>query len=350
MEFGQSVDFLEDNNSENTNQDIKDIILKYLRHWKWFILSVVITLTFAFYKLNFIRPQYKANLTIKIKDQNSNDNSTLSVFQDLGVVSGSNNKIEDEIEILKSRGLLGEVVKSLKLNVKIFTNKNEISKFLDDKLSFNTQFYENEKYKNTPLKINFFISDSALYKTNAAFIISINSPNNFTYIDSDKSIEKKYAFGEKMSTNFGELIIIPNTDLKRSNLIGTNVLIKISSIKNLAKLYSNRLQIEQKSDFSSILSLSIRDGVRQRSEDFLSELVKKYNERAIFLKEQLSKSTSDFVTQRLEKISNELSDVDLKTETLKTRYGLSDAGSSTSLNMQSGQELEKQIVSENTEL
>jgi capsular exopolysaccharide synthesis family protein len=350
MEFGQSVDILEDNNSENSNQDIKDIILKYLRHWKWFILSLVITLAFAFYKLNFIRPQYKANITIKIKDQNSSDNSTLSVFQDLGVVNGSNNKIEDEIEILKSRGLLGEVVKSLKLNVKIFTNKNVISKFLDDNLSFNTQFYENEKYKNTPLKINFFISDSALYKTNAEFIISINSPNSFTYIDSDKSIEKKYAFGEKMSTGFGELIIIPNTDLQKSNLIGTNVLIKIFSIKNLAKSYSNRLQIEPKSDFSNILSLSIRDAVRQRSEDFLSELVKKYNERAIFLKEQLSKSTSDFVTQRLEKISNELSDVDLKTESLKTRYGLSDAGSSTGLNMQSGQELEKQIVSKNTEL
>ena len=350
MEFGQSVDLLENNDSENSNQDIKDIILKYLRQWEWFILSIIIALAFAFYQLNFIRPQYKAEATIKIKDENSSDNSTLSVFQDLGVVNGSNDNIEDEIEILKSRGLLGEVVKSLKLNVKIFTNKNEISKFLDDNLGLNTQFYENEKYKNKPLKINFFISDSALYKTNAEFIISINSQNSFTYIDNDKSIEKKYDFGEKINTDFGDLIITPNTDLKRGNFIGTNVMIKISSIKYLAKSYANRLQIEPKSDFSSILSLSIKDGVRQRSEDFLNELVIKYNERAIFLKEQLSKSTSDFVTQRLEIISNELSDVDLRTESLKTRYRLSDAASSTGLNMQSGQELETQIVGENTQL
>ena len=45
MEFGQSVDLLENNDSENSNEDLKDIILKYLRHWKWFIFSLISNLT-----------------------------------------------------------------------------------------------------------------------------------------------------------------------------------------------------------------------------------------------------------------------------------------------------------------
>ena len=43
--------------------------------------------------------------------------------------------------------------------------------------------------------------------------------------------------------------------------------------------------------------------LNKESEDFLNELLDKYNERAISLKDQLSKSTSDFVTKRLEIIS-----------------------------------------------
>ena len=42
--------------------------------------------------------------------------------------------IEDEIEILKSKTLISEVIKSLKLNVQFIHNKNKLSAFLDDNL------------------------------------------------------------------------------------------------------------------------------------------------------------------------------------------------------------------------
>ena len=340
----------EDGVLDDSNVNIVDLIYKYLKYWKWFVLSIILSSAFILYKLNFIRPQYRATSTIKIKDEKSGDNSTLSVFQDLSIMNRSNQKIDDEIEILKSKGLLSEVVKSLKLNVQLYSNKNKISEFLDDNLGFDTEFYENEKYKNIPLKINFLISDSALYKTNAQFLIFVNSENNFTYIDKKRDIYKKYEFGDKIGTHFGDIIVIPNTDLKSNNFVGTNILVKITSVKNLANSYSGKLDIEPKSDFSSILSLTVKDGVRQRASDFLNELVKKYNERAIKLKEELSKSTSDFVTNRLEIISEELSNVDLTAESLKTKYRLSDAASNTGLNMQTGQEIERQILQTETEL
>ena len=351
MEFtNKRTDFQEEDIYDNSNINIKDVIDNYLSYWKWFILSVIISLAVTFYILNFIRPQYKASATIKIKDDQGGDNSTLSVFEDLGVMGGSNAKIEDEIEILKSTTLISEVIKSLKLNVQLYTNKNRISEFLDDNLGLETEFYENEKYRNIPIKINFFIADTTLFNTVASFIIHVNSVENFTCIDLDTKNEKKYSFGETVSLGFGEFIIIPNTDLVGNNFIGTNILVSINSIYNLASSYANRIEIEPKSEHSSILSMTLKDAVKERAEDFLNELVDKYNERAIYLKEQLSKNTSSFVTKRLEIISNELSTVDLTAETLKTRYGLSDVASETGLNMQSGQEIEQQIVQANTQL
>jgi len=350
MDYNQKITLLEEDNSESGNVNIKSLLEKYLGFWKWFVVTIIICSAISLYKLNFVRPQYVAQATIKMKSEKSGDQTTLSAFKDLNVVSGGNQKIEDEIEILKSKGLISEVVKSLNLNVRFLTNKNVISSFLDDKIGLNTDFYETDKYTNPPLKINFFVHDSIIYKSTAKFIISINSDNSFTYSDIKNEVVKKHNFGEKVNTHYGNIIITPTVNLKEKKLIGSDILVHISSVKNLTRSYATRLVIEPKSNFSSVLSLSIKDGVQKRAEDFLNELIKKYNQRAISFKEELSKNTSDFVTQRLEIISDELSDVDLRTETLKTRYRLSDAASSTGMNMQSGQELEKQIVNENTQL
>ena len=49
----------------------------------------------------------------------------LSAFQDLGIIAPANQNVEDEIEILISKDLISEVIKSLKLNIQFFTDKNK---------------------------------------------------------------------------------------------------------------------------------------------------------------------------------------------------------------------------------
>ena len=349
MDFGAKGE----NNSydfDDGGLNIKELIANYLKYWIWFVLSVVIVFAYSLYKLNFTRPQYRAIATIKIKDEEQGDKSKLSAFQDLSVLGGSNDNIEDQIEIIKSKSLIAEVIKSLRFNVQFYTRKNKLSQFIDDKLGGETEYYEVENYLNPPFNINFLVSDSILHNTGKTFKIYVNSDNKFTYIDDYFNISQAYAFGEKVSTSFGDIIITPNVDLKENLLIGSYVLVNISPIRSLARNYSNGLQIEPISDFSSVLTLSIDDAVIRKAEDFLNQLVKKYNERAINYKEELTKSTSDFVTKRLEIISNDLTDVDLTAESLKTRYRVSDAASEIGFNIQSGQEIEKQIVQANAQL
>ena len=350
MEINQKINHLQDDSSES-NLDFRELVEKYFKHWKWFILSIIICLFLAFLNLNFQTFQYKATSSIKIKDEKGGDKGALSAFQDLGVMMGSSNdNIEDEIEILKSKGLISEVIKSLNLNIQFFTNKNYISDLLDSSLGMNTEFYETENYSNPPLKINFLINDSILYNTSALFVITINSENEYTYYNIEKSINKKQSFGEKITTDFGDIIITPNVDLKNDKLIGSKVLVNINSVRYLVHNYIDKIEINALSDFSHILNLSITSGVKKKAEDFLNELVRRYNGRSIRLKEELTRSTSDFVTKRLEIISDELSTVDLTAETLKTRYGLSDAASNAGLNMESGQLVENQIVQTTTQL
>lgn len=330
--------------------DIKSILEKYLRHWKWFALSIFICLLLAFLKLNFSRKQYEASATIKIKDEKAGDKNALSSFKDLGFMNNTKENIEDEIEIFKSKNLISKTVKSLNLNISFFTQKNYLSSLLDDNLGFNSNFYEIDNYKNNPLKINFNASDSIVDKLSTRFLIVPSSETRYTYTDLETSQKKTADFGKKLRTEFGEITVLPNTNLKKLGLIGKDILVSVNSIKNLTNAYQKSLLVEPKSDFSNILTLTIQDGNTRRGEDFLNELINQYNKRAIKLKIELSKNTSDFVSERLGIISKELSNVDLTAENIKTQFRMSDAASDAGLNMQADQEIENQIVAVRTDL
>ena len=349
-------------NFTSNSIDIREIIETYWKYWKWFLVSAIISLLFAYLYLNFQRKSYEATSTIKIKSDNTGDQSTLSAFQDLGVLPNSNQNTEDEMEILLSKDLIREAVKSLKFNIQFFHNKNKISNFFDDNLGLNTNFYENEIYSDFPLDISFFAPDSTIEKSSRSMLINITSLNKYSLREIKKNKEdvnykvnydtyKSHNFGEKIKSSIGDLIITPNVkSIERNKLIGQTILVNIAPLDDLTLSYSKRLQIEPKADYSSVLSLKIVDGNKGKAEDFLTELVNKYNEQAIKVKEELTKSTSDFVNRRLEIITEELANVDLTAESIKTRYRLSDVASETGLNMQSGRDLENQIVRTNTQI
>jgi len=107
---------------ENDTINIRTEIEKYLRHWKWFFLGIIISLGVAFLYLRYSTPQYSASASIMIKDnQKSGISAELAAFEDLGIIGGgSANNPENEIEILKSRKIIGNVVDSLHLGVSYF--------------------------------------------------------------------------------------------------------------------------------------------------------------------------------------------------------------------------------------
>ncbi|PIE49270.1 MAG: tyrosine protein kinase [Flavobacteriales bacterium] len=348
MEFDKNLLGKEEENESNL--DFKEQIEKYLRYWKWFALALLITFIYTFFSLNFTRSSYTAESTVKIKDEKNGERSTLSAFQDLGIMPNAKDNIEDEIEILKSKYLISESIKDLGLNIAQYTDKNGISFFLDHNLGFSTEFYEKENYEHPPLKLNFFMPDSAVYNLSTQFLIQINSPTQFVYEDIETGVTKTNDFGKKMTTNFGELIILPNIDLKKNDLIGKKVMVSLSPVSDMALNYQEDLTIEPKAEFSSVLSLSVTSSQRKKAADFLNALVENYNERAINMKRELSESTSNFVTERLQIISDELSQADEQAEDVKSKFGASDFASSAGINYQAGREIEKQITQTGTQL
>ena len=97
--------FIENQLQDSDTLNIRAELEKYLVHWRWFLLGVILSLSIAFIYLRYSTPLYVASTSIMIKDnQKSGISKELEAFKDMGIVGGgSTNNTDNEIEILKSR-------------------------------------------------------------------------------------------------------------------------------------------------------------------------------------------------------------------------------------------------------
>lgn len=98
--------------------DIKQVLERYLRHWKWFALSIFTFLVMVFIYLKVTIPVYNTSAKLLVEDKKSGGGSgELAVFSDLGLFSNTSS-LANEVEILKSRTLIERVVDDLDLQRK----------------------------------------------------------------------------------------------------------------------------------------------------------------------------------------------------------------------------------------
>ncbi|MBQ4819539.1 polysaccharide biosynthesis tyrosine autokinase [Aquimarina sp. MMG016] len=286
--------------------DIREMVLKYLKKWYWFALCITVFGTLAFLKIRYTIPEYNVSGTILISQEESISESELAAFKDLGLLNESNNKIENEIQIIRSRTLITNVVNNLKLNVRYFTKG---------------RILEVENYPKSWVEINFLSPDSVVHNKSKVFRVLINSGTSFSLVDEEGNKQSDHSFGKTFTTSVGDVVITPSVEDIEANT-GKIVNIKISPVKNVAQHYRNKLSVATIGKGSSIVRLSLNDPVKEKAKDIINNLVEEYNKSTIENKKQTSARTAGFINERLDLISGDLSEVDDEAAGYKSKFGL----------------------------
>lgn len=113
---------LYDNNMNELDEEkvnYQELLFKYIIHWPWFVASVLACLISAWVYLHFQTPVYQVSASIMIKDdkKNSGGNNTDLESLGLGGVITSTQSIDNEIEVIRSKTILKEVVNDLELYI-----------------------------------------------------------------------------------------------------------------------------------------------------------------------------------------------------------------------------------------
>ncbi|WP_179353571.1 GumC family protein [Winogradskyella vidalii] len=320
---------------ETKPNQVRQSVDLFFSYWKTILFCVIIALFLGYTYLRYATYEYNASATIKIRDEKqSNKLPSIEEISSDGLFSNGTDKIKDEIETLRSRTLIENVIKQLNLNVRYFTEGSII---------------EREIYTNPPVKINFFASDSIIHKVDTTLYIKVKSATEFlafekkgkSLIDRDEQEGVAYKFGARIKTGFGDMVLTPNID-KHAPKIGSNLKISITSISKLINGYQRRINVMTDKG-SSVLKLSLNESNSHRAVDFLNQVIKEYNNDVLRDKEAVVKATSDFINNRLQQVSVELEQVDYTAETAQKNNNLTALGSQADLNLQSGQQLQTQI-------
>ena len=273
---------------------ISQLWFKYFPYWPLFIIFLILSIVGAKYKLRHATPLYQATATILIKDEKKglDDNKLIQEMNQLS----SKKIIENEIEVLKSRELMDEVVKNLHLYARIYEKKE--SKYVP-------------AYTTSPVTIQAMSPDSI---TGA----------NEVYFNYDKAKgqviigNKAFPVNEWVNTSYGILKFIFRPVAGSST---EPMYFSISRPKYVSPSFLGGLSISSASKQSSVINLKILDEVQHRSADVLNGLIAAYNNAAIKDKNKLATTTLKFVDERLDIVGKDLTDIETKLQKYKSDRG-----------------------------
>ena len=308
-------------------KDIKDILTGYLKYWYWFVLSVFCFIVLAYLYNRYATPKYEVKAKIQILEEKG-ASPELSVFKDLDFLGGKQSEVEDEIEVLNSRSNFIEVVKRLKFNLSYIHLGN---------------IKNSELYSKVPITLSFLAPDSVLFNAKQSFFLELTSKDNFKLKIDEELPAKKHAFGTKINTPVGDLIITPNPD-HFNQFVGEEILIVVNPIAEVAQDIKEMVKISNIEEYSKIINLNAEHAVPQKATDILDALVAVYNQNAIADKKEIADRTFTFINDRIADIYSNLSNVDETAQEFKTTRGLADIQSQANINLNVGaanqQELE----------
>lgn len=317
--------------------EIRQTVDLFLSHWKILLFCIIVALFLGYTHLRYATYEYNASATIKIRDEKQSTKlPSLSELSNEGLFSDGTNKIKDEIEIMQSRTLIENVVKELNLNIRYFAEGS---------------IKESELYKNPPVKLSFFASDSVIHRVDTTLYIKVKSPTEFlafesegkSLIDRDDQKAKSYLFGSRIKTGFGDMVLTPNIG-NHAPKVGSNLRISISSISSVVNSFQKKIKVSTESG-SSVIKLDLNTTDSFKAVDILNQVIAEYNRDVLLDKEAVVKATSDFINNRLEKVSEELEQVDYTAEESQKRNNLMALGAQADLNLQSEKQLQQQISS-----
>ncbi|MCE9018168.1 GumC family protein [Bacteroides thetaiotaomicron] len=336
--------------AEDKEIDIQELLFKYLIHWPWFVGAVIVCLIAAYVYLYVATPVYNISATVLIKDDKKGGSSNnVAGLDELGL-SGlitSSQSIDNEIEVLRSKTLVKEVVNYLNLYVT----------YQDD-----DQIPSKELYKTSPVQVSMIPQEAENLKKNIV-IEMVVQPQGSLDVNvkmEDKEIQKHF---EKLPailpTDQGTLSFFQATDSissKKNEEVSSpvqdmrHITATISQPMNVARGYCENLSIEPTSKTTSVVTLSLKNSSLQRGQDFINQLLEMYNRNTNNDKNEIAQKTAEFIDERIGIISKELGSTEADLETFKRDAGITDLSSDAQIALTGNAEYEKKQVENRTQI
>ena len=273
---------------------IQDMLMLCLRHWPWFIFSMIVFMGATTLYLKSVPREYTRTMSIRV-NTSGGKSQEMQAFEALGV-NNLSSEIADEIVTIHSPAAVFDMVKRLHLDVNYYRK----GVFRDDPLYG----------PNLPVEVVFHELDD---NAPTDFTLTLNGDGTATLSDiafEGKKWEKTchVTIGKEGTSPMGKFTVTPTASYKATEQ--TEILVRRAAYWQAANYYGARIFAMAQEEASNIINLGCLDQSIPRAENILKTLVAIYNENWVQSRNQISVSTNKFIMERLAIIEEELGDVE----------------------------------------
>ena len=302
------------------------LLQKYLPFWPLFALTIPISMSVAYVYYRAEVPIYVASAKVLLKDPNKGSGDS-KVLDALNIFS-EKKIVENEILVLRSSGLMQEVVSSLDLYTTVFNEgKVRLEELYGD---------------NTPVSF-----------------VAVEKEGKYTFgkypFKMDWINKKININGEEV--NFTGKVLLGNTWYRpivnmtyNKNLSGKNYFLVTNSVGSAAAAIIRDLKASPISSSSTVLEIKLQTPLPDKGRDILYRLFEVYNKDGIDDKNQIASKTLNFIEDRLNYVIHQLDSVEENIEAYKNRESLYSVGTQGELYLTEVRELDNKKGEVNLQL
>ena len=265
-----------------------------------------------------------------------------------GMISSSQN-IDNEIEVLRSKTIVKEVVEDLGLYIS-YTDEDE--------------FPSRNMYKTSPVQVSLTPQEADLLEEPMIVKMALQPQGSMDVtvkIDDDEYQKHFEKLPAVFPTDKGTLafFLTPDSVLssKRTSEETTasekttrNITATINKPLAVAKWCCKNMTIEPTSKTTSVAVISLKNSNVQRGKDFINKLLEMYNINTNNDKNEVAQKTAEFINERIGIISKELGSTEKDLESFKRGAGITDLTSDAQIALTGSAEYEKKRVENQTQI
>lgn len=315
---------------------LRDAFDFMIYNWYWFLLSVVVFGGIGVIYALSTPNTYKSTAMVFVDEEyNRSKNSEITGFMSSKMMYRSNNGVENEILILRSKTLMERVVTRLNANITYRVK----TRFRDQQI----------KADSSPVRL---IADTIAIPYSVK--VTLDGANNFIAqlkykLPKDRKVQEQTVngtLGETLSGTFGRFRLEKNPTFNPANFDAEDKAVKIAvtTVRRASNRYAKLLTVSQAEKYSNIVYVSMTNQVPVGAADMVNSLIEEYNWDAINSKRETARATMNFIDERLASVSVELADVDLSIEKFKSLNSAVDIEAEAGLSLKNSAEYQDRLL------
>lgn len=297
--------------TQSKGPNMADILLYLLSKWPWYILALVVCISFAWYRSATSPFVYFAQTKVIIKDP-SNKTSTGGLDRYDNSINRVN--VTNEILQFRSKRLLQEVVARTRADITYTTRRG---------------LRDVNIYGVSPLEVTF---PTISPKQALAFtLVPLDSATaRLTVAAPDGQNRTSTIEYGKLYKVKGTHVLVRRTTYISPAWFGKEIkVVKEPELAAVNRIAAN-LGIRQEEKDGTIINIAITSGSPELDIALLNSIIQVYNEESINDKNQVAVNTANFINERLQIIGRELGGVESELESYRRDNQVVDIGSMTS--------------------